>query len=211
MTPSKFIRLAAPAVLLLACLAGVSVARSERTTTGKSFAAMAPVAGGIARFAEIRPGLARGGVPREEGIQFLRDKGYHTVVSFLTDTGESAAVVQAGMRYIHIPMHSGFFYADPPTDAQVKQFLSVVRDTTQYPVFIHCKAGKDRTGAMSAIYRMEACGWTPGEAIQEMEAFGFSGRYQRLHRFVEGYTVRPVAAAPADSATAAPSTASLSR
>lgn len=208
MTPSRFLRHAAPVVLALACLAGVAQARSERTTTGKSFASMAPEAGGIPRFAEIRPGLARGGDPGEEGIQYLHGRGYRTVVSFLTDTAESAAVVRAGMHYIHIPMHSGFFYADPPTDAQVHQLLSVVRDSTQYPIFMHCKAGKDRTGAMSAIYRMEVCGWTPNEAIQEMEAFGFSGRYQRLHRFVEGYTVRQVAAAPADSATTA---ASISR
>ncbi|MGE5177785.1 MAG: fused DSP-PTPase phosphatase/NAD kinase-like protein [Bacteroidota bacterium] len=196
--------------------AGVSEARSERTTSGKMFASLAPEAGGIRRFAEICPGLARGGEPGEEGIRYLKDHGYRTVVSFLTDKAESAAVVQSGMKYVHIPMRSSFFYANPPTDEQVRQFLSLVRDTTHYPLFMHCHAGKDRTGAMSAIYRMEVCGWTPNEAVQEMEAFGFSGRYQRLHRFVEVYAVRPgaaplpVAASTPDSTTAEPSTASMS-
>jgi tyrosine-protein phosphatase SIW14 len=179
---------------------------------------MAPQAGGIRRFAEIRPGLARGGEPGEEGIRYLKDHGYRTVVSFLTDKAESAAVVQSGMRYVHIPMRSSFFYAIPPSDAQVDRFLSLVRDTTQYPIFIHCHAGKDRTGAMSAIYRMVVDRWTPSEAIQEMEAFGFSGRYQRLHEFVEGYSVRPLSPAAAtpvvaggDSTAAEPNTASMSR
>jgi protein tyrosine/serine phosphatase len=154
---------------------------------------MAPEAAGIPRFAEIRPGLARGGEPGEEGLRYLRDRGYKTIVSFLTNKAESAYVVQSGMRYVHIPMRSGLFHAEPPTEEQVRQFLSVVSDSTRYPVFIHCHAGKDRTGAMSAIYRMEACGWTADEAVDEMRAFGFSGRYHRLLRYVRGYSDHRVA------------------
>jgi len=88
-------------------------------------------------------------------------------------------------------MHSWFFSADPPTPTQLHQFLAVVEDTTQYPIFIHCKAGKDRTGAMTAVYRMERCGWTKNEALEEMDSFGFAGRYQGLRQFVESYTKTP--------------------
>ncbi len=113
------------------------------------------------------------------------------------------------MQYVHIPMRSGLFSAQPPTEGQVRQFLSVVGDSSRYPIFIHCHAGKDRTGAMSAIYRMEVCGWTADEAVEEMKAFGFSGRYRRLLRFVQGYPGRPVAlslppgSAPLPSASSA--------
>jgi len=170
------------------------------TSSGKTFARRAPESAGIPRFAEIHPGLSRGGEPGEAGLKYLKDRGYKTIVSFLTDPAESAYVVESGMKYIHIPMRSGPFSAQPPTQEQVAQFLSVARDSTQYPVFIHCHAGKDRTGAMSAIYRMEACGWSKDEAIEEMKAFGFAGRYKRLFNYVNGYNVRPaLAAAPADS------------
>jgi len=178
----------------------------DTTSTGKSFAQMAPEAG-IRRFAEICPGLARGGEPGEEGLRYLRDNGYRTIVSFLPSQSESAFVVHSGMKYVHIPMHSGLFSAQPPTDEQVRQFLAVVRDTTQYPIFIHCHAGKDRTGAMSAIYRMEACGWTNDEAIQEMKAFGFSGRYKRLFKFVKGYSSHPDSAVAQSAPSAVPSRA----
>src|SRR6266850_7415662 len=177
----------------------------DTTSTGKSFAQMAPEGSGIRRFAEICPGLARGGEPGEEGLQYLRDKGYRTIVSFLPSPSESAFVVRSGMKYVHIPMHSGPFSAEPPTDEQVRQFLSVVKDTTQYPIFIHCHAGKDRTGAMSAIYRMDACGWTTDEAVQEMKAFGFAGRYKRLFKYVRDYSARqpkaPDATAPESQAS----------
>jgi len=200
----QLVLLAVASALLL--ISGVSEAKLGKlaTSTGKSFARMAPEAGGIRRFAEIRPGLARGGEPGEEGLSYLRDRGYKTIVSFLTNEAESAYVVQSGMRYVHIPMRSGLFSAQPPTDEQVHQFLSVVSDSTLYPVFIHCHAGKDRTGAMSAIYRMEACGWTADEAVDEMKAFGFSGRYKRLLRFVQGYPGHPASSATAPSATSSP-------
>jgi protein tyrosine phosphatase (PTP) superfamily phosphohydrolase (DUF442 family) len=180
----------ATAVSAVSLASGVSEARLElerfATNSGKSFAQVMPEAG-IPRFAQIRPGLARGGRPGEEGVQYLRDRGYRTIVSFLTDAAESVWVVQSGMRYVHIPIRSSFFSAQLPTENQVRQFLSVVSDSSLYPMFIHCKAGKDRTGAMSAIYRMEVCGWTADEAVEEMNAFGFAGRYGKLRRFVQGY------------------------
>jgi hypothetical protein len=61
---------------------------------------------------------------------------------------------------------------------------------------------------MSAIYRMEVCGWTRDEAVEEMKSFGFSGRYQKLLRYVQAYSCQsaPVvvpntAVAPSAAAT----------
>jgi len=200
--PQLVIAALASGVLLAS---GVSEARPDRsaTSTGKSFAQVAPEAG-IRRFAVIRPGLARGGEPGDEGLRYLKDRGYRTIVSFLTNEAESARVVGSGMQYVHIPMRSGPFSAQPPTEAQVRQLLSVVGDSTRYPVFIHCHAGKDRTGAMSAIYRMEMCGWTADEAVDEMKAFGFSGRYKRLLRFVQGYPGHLAGSAVSPAAAGSP-------
>lgn len=211
-------RRAVPVLLGLTSILALSLPpayadRAETTRSGKTIAKAIPESG-IPRFAEIRPGLARGGWPGEAGVRYLKDHGYKTVVSFLTDPAESAWVVQSGMKYIHLPMRSSFFFADTPTKDQVRQFLEIVRDSTQYPAFIHCKAGKDRTGAMTAIYRMEACGWSADEAVEEMKAFGFSSRYGKLMNWVQAYSVAPEAAAtavgptpasPSESAPAAPS------
>lgn len=212
------LRRAVPALVGLTTILALSLPpayasdRAPTTRSGKTIAKAIPESG-IPRFAEIRPGLARGGWPGEAGVRYLKDHGYKTVVSFLTDPAESAWVVQSGMKYIHLPMRSSFFFADTPTKDQVRQFLEIVRDSTQYPAFIHCKAGKDRTGAMTAIYRMEACGWTADEAVDEMKAFGFSSRYGKLMNWVQGYSpepgatamgpaVGPTPAAPSESAPA---------
>jgi protein tyrosine phosphatase (PTP) superfamily phosphohydrolase (DUF442 family) len=168
-------------------LAGARVLERLATSTGKPFAACASDANGIQNFAEIRKGMSRGGQPTKEGIEFLRDQGYRTVISFRSNPSEREAVLGSGMAYVEIPMRAGIFGATPPTEEQVRLFLSVAMDPSRYPVFIHCRRGKDRTGVMSAIYRIEACGWTPDEAIEEMRAFGFSDHYRGLLRFVQTY------------------------
>jgi len=157
------------------------------TTTGRSLADCASDIPGIPNFAEIRPGVTRGGQPTKEGIRFLRDRGFRTVISFRSNPSEREVVLRSGMAYVEIPMRAGIFGAAPPAEEQVRQFLSVVTDSSKYPVFIHCRRGKDRTGVMSAIYRIEACGWATDEAIEEMRALGFSGHYRGLMRFVRGY------------------------
>jgi protein tyrosine phosphatase (PTP) superfamily phosphohydrolase (DUF442 family) len=152
---------------------------------------------GIPRFAEIEPGLARGGQPKERGLRFLRERGYRTVISFRPNSPERKDLEAMGIRYIEIPMRSSPFGAATPTKEDVRRFLSAVSDSTLRPIFIHCRRGKDRTGAMAAIYRIEACGWTNEEAIREMKAFGFNGLYRNLKRYVRTYERGSAAVSPA--------------
>jgi protein tyrosine phosphatase (PTP) superfamily phosphohydrolase (DUF442 family) len=166
------------------------------TSTGKQFAVPAVAETGIPNFAETCPGIARGGQPSEEGIRFLRDHGYRTVISFRSNSPDRDEVLRSGMNYVEIPLRASPFRAVEPTEEQVRLFFSVVTDTTKQPVFMHCLRGKDRTGVMSALYRMESCRWTADEAIEEMKAFGFHGHYRGLLRFVRAYSARPAPQLP---------------
>lgn len=64
----------------------------------------------------------------------------------------------------------------PPTAYQLKKALWYIQ-TAKRPVYIHCKAGVDRTGCVVAAYRVWACGWTVDAAIQEMRQAGFHWFY----------------------------------
>src|SRR5262245_22286519 len=107
-------RRAVPALISLTSVLALTLSsayagdRASATRSGKPIAKAIPESG-IPRFAEIRPGLARGGWPGEGGVRYLKEHGYKTVVSFLTDPAESAWVVQSGMKYVHLPMRSSFF------------------------------------------------------------------------------------------------------
>jgi tyrosine-protein phosphatase SIW14 len=59
---------------------------------------------------------------------------------------------------------------DPQTTAQ---FLKIVNDPANEPVFVHCHGGRHRTGVMTAIYRLTHDGWTADRAYAEMNEYEF--------------------------------------
>jgi tyrosine-protein phosphatase SIW14 len=60
-----------------------------------------------------------------------------------------------------------------PSAEQAELFLKIVNDPANQPVFIHCKGGRHRTGAMTAIYRITNDGWSADKAYQEMKQYDF--------------------------------------
>lgn len=191
-TPS--IRRALGIAVLLGALAAphATQARETRNATqsGRAFATFSHEEIGIPRFAEVEPGLTRGGQPSEEGVRFLKEQGYRTIISFRKDSPERELVESLGMRYVEIPIRSGPLSATPPSEEQVRLFLSIVADSSSRPVFFHCLRGRDRTGAMTAIYRIHACGWSPEEAEEEMVALGYRKHYRKLMSFVRSWPDR---------------------
>ncbi len=90
------------------------------------------------------------------------------------------------MEYVELPM-TAHLWSSPPEDDQVREFLRLARDPQLRPLYFHCAQGKDRTGLMAAIYRIEAHGWMNGEAIQEMQALGYHDWYRDLIGYVRRY------------------------
>ena len=180
---------------------GQTTAVVESTRTTAATVSATPEVKGIPRFSEIEPGLARGGQPNHDGYQFLRDHGYKTVVSFRKgNDDERRELERMGIRYIEIPLRAGPFSATPPTDDDLLKFFTTLGDSARRPVFIHCLRGRDRTGAMTALYRIQACRWTNEDAVKEMKEHGFRGHYKKLKKFVREYVPREsfaaVSAAP---------------
>jgi tyrosine-protein phosphatase SIW14 len=141
---------------------------------------------GIPNFAQVSPNLYRGAQPSAEGLAALKDLGVDIVVDLrgsASDT-EKAAVAKLGMQYISIPSHCPF-----PTDKPWAQFLKVILDNRDKKVFVHCRLGDDRTGLAVASYRIADEGWSAKEALNEMEAFGFTGVHHvicpGMDRYVE--------------------------
>ena len=77
------------------------------------------------------------------------------------------------MKYVQIPMTTH----QPPTPAQLAQFLEVVNDPANQPVYVHCVGGRHRTGVMTALYRMTQDGWTSDQAFKEMKQYKFGADF----------------------------------
>jgi protein tyrosine phosphatase (PTP) superfamily phosphohydrolase (DUF442 family) len=167
--------------------AGARIQERLTSSTGELLAIARPEVPGIGNFAEIEPGLARGAHPSDEGIEYLRAHRYKTVVAFWSGPKEREKLARAGIDLVELPIRADLFGADTPTREQIDAFLRLAADPARRPLFFHCRKGKDRTGAMAAIYRMERQGWRRADAVEEMRAFGFHRYYRKLYRFVDAY------------------------
>ena len=75
-------------------------------------------------------------------------------------------------------------------DPGVPAGVEIALDPARRPLFIHCARGKDRTGMMAGLYRIEAQGWEPVAAVEEMRFFGYHGWYHDLIDYVRRYVPR---------------------
>jgi protein tyrosine/serine phosphatase len=109
------------------------------------------------------------------------------------------------INYVRIPPRA-WEAADGsvPAAKGIAVFLEVMKNPDNYPVLIHCLAGKHRTGAYCAVYRMEYDKWTNEQAIDEMKLYGYDNVQEHLDllTFLEGY--RPTWKQPAASAAGPP-------
>ena len=90
-----------------------------------------------------------------------------------------------------------------PTAAQLSEFLRIVNDPVNQPVYVHCVGGRHRTGVMTATYRMTHEGWTADQAFKEMKQYKFGADF--LHAefkdFVLGYPAQAARAAATAAVT----------
>jgi len=106
----------------------------------------------------------------------------------LTENGEAqeAAIVEnLGMKFFRISMTTH----ETPSTEKIQQFLTIVNDPANQPVYVHCQGGRHRTGVMTAIYRMTGEGWTGDRAFAEMKQykFGMDFLHQEFKDFVMTY------------------------
>jgi tyrosine-protein phosphatase SIW14 len=144
----------------------------------------------IENFAQVGDGIYRGAQPDDAGFRALKDMGVKTVINLRARHDDRQGASPHDIEVVSIPLSAGLDL-DPPTDDDVSAFFKVVLDPARRPVFFHCAEGKDRTGTMCALYRMEVDGWTPEKAREEMVAFGWhESVYKEIGKFVLGYRPR---------------------
>jgi protein tyrosine/serine phosphatase len=136
----------------------------------------------LSNFFLVTTNLYRGAQPSAKGMADLKLLGIKTVVNlrgFHSDDDEARGTgLKLGRLHMQ-PWHA--------SDDDVLNFLKLATDTNNFPVFVHCQRGADRTGLMCAMYRVVVCDWTKDEAIAEMKdgGFRFNPTWKNLVRYVE--------------------------
>lgn len=144
-------------------------------------------------FSKVDDRLYRGASPSAAGFHRLANMGIKTIVNLRAEEivwqrqGRRVAM-SYGIAWVHLPMYAFW----QPSEKQVRAFLEIVLDPARSPVFLHCRQGEDRTGALVAVYRVVGQGWQPKDAYAEARRMGLSGwnpllRHLVLHDARETY------------------------
>lgn len=138
----------------------------------------------------VAPGkIIRGGEPPLWQISELQKKyGLKTIISLDSDekatVKERAVATALGINHIWLPMPSIFY----PKDSTVSKVLKAMSDPKNYPLYIHCYHGRDRTGLMVGLYRVFRQKWHPYVAYDEMRKFDFISYNFLYQRYWEDKT-----------------------
>jgi uncharacterized protein (TIGR01244 family) len=161
-----------------------------------SLGAPAAAKGGIHidNFGRVDAMYYRGAQPEGHDYGDLATLGVKTIINLTSDDAEpdeKAMAEQAGLKYIQIPMTTH----EPPTPAQLAEFMKIVSDEASQPVYVHCVGGRHRTGVMTAAYRMTQDGWSADQAFKEMKDYKFGADFlhPEFKKFVYGYSAQQLA------------------
>jgi tyrosine-protein phosphatase SIW14 len=142
----------------------------------------------IDNFGRVNDLYYRGSQPSDRDYANLKAFGITTVIDLQADglPMERSLVEAAGMKFYRIPMTTRV----PPTPEQIAQFLALVSDPANQPVYVHCAGGRHRTGVMTAIHRMTQERWTADQAFKEMKQYKYGADFlhPEFKRFVYAYT-----------------------
>jgi protein tyrosine/serine phosphatase len=149
---------------------------------------------GVKNFYQVDQHVYRGAQPSDRGFQYLAKIGVKTIVD-LREPGtrskaEEKAVVAAGMKYVNVPM-SGL---TPPTGTEIDKILGILEDSKTGPVFVHCKRGADRTGAVIGAYRIDHDRWDNARALNEAMSRGMSFFQLPREGFIRTFQARTIEA-----------------
>ena len=143
---------------------------------------------GLSNVYRLSPMLYRGAQPKKEGYKSLADMGVKAVISFRTKKPNTKLLNKLGLVSYHIPINTFRF-----KDEHAREFLKILSEQ-EGPIYIHCYHGSDRTGTMTALYRIVYENWTREQALAEMQnkKFGFHKIFPNLIKYIKEVKIEDI-------------------
>lgn len=150
--------------------------------------ALAPTASRaeIYRFFQVEENIFRGSHPEDIDDLFqIQALGVKTIVDLRELDSDTAAydkqAADLGMNVQHFPISSfdALRGKEPPDEIVNGALAAIAKNTSENRVFVHCHAGKDRTGLLVGLVRVFTQHWDPKTSHDEMIKFDFDTRLQK--------------------------------
>jgi protein tyrosine/serine phosphatase len=136
---------------------------------------------GVPNLHRVTDFLYRSEQPTREGFKNLEKMGIRTVINlryFNSDDDEAAGTALTLHRVPILTWRAG--------DDHVVEVMRLLRQKENGPFLIHCQHGADRTGLMSAMYRMLEENWSAQDALAELidGGYGYHSLWKNIRNYV---------------------------
>ncbi len=145
---------------------------------------------GVGNLHRVSENLYRSGQPTSEGMKNLKEMiGIKAVINLRAFHSDADEVRGTGLLNEELSVKTWHI-----EDEDVVRVLKLIRNKEGGPFLIHCQHGADRTGLMSAMYRIVEQGWTKDEAIEEMVdgGYGFHPIWSNIIKYIRNVDVKKI-------------------
>ena len=145
---------------------------------------------GVQNLHKITDNLYRSQQPSEQGMKALIEQlGIKTVINLRAFHSDKKTARGRGLLNEELSVKTWHI-----EDEDVIKVLRLLRKQENGPFLIHCQHGADRTGLMSAMYRIIEQGWTKDEAISEMVngGYGFHPMWSNIITYINQVDVNKI-------------------
>lgn len=132
---------------------------------------------------EIDEGFYRSEQPTQNDLEQIRSLEIKTIISLRGFHSDENVITDPDITLIRVPIHTWNI-----TDKDVIAALDAIQEARlQGPVLLHCLHGADRTGLISAMYRIIYQGWSKEDALAELQhgGYGFHSIWQNIPTYLE--------------------------
>ncbi|HMA72258.1 MAG TPA: tyrosine-protein phosphatase [Xanthobacteraceae bacterium] len=177
-------------LLLLPLPAPHAVAQKAEPATGAAPPTWAqPVAvGGVPNLHLVDDNFFRSAQPDAQGFQNLATQhGLRTVISLRAYHSDQPLARGLDLRLVRFPIHTWHIEREDVVGA----LQTLRRARREGPVLLHCQHGADRTGLITALYRILYQGWGKDAALDEMQNgdFGYHAVWAHIPRYIRRVNV----------------------
>jgi uncharacterized protein (TIGR01244 family) len=178
------------AVLLLFLGSSPQTSGGGASPSPTPIASATPPIEGVRNYTRVDATIGCAGATEAKALPAIAKLGYKAVLNLREETEAGANIAEAragastlGLKYLHLPVKS-----TAPEAKTAAQFLELVTDPQNQPLFIHCGSG-NRVAALWLIKRRLVDKWTEERAVSEAKALGLTS--EALLKFALEYVARP--------------------
>ena len=131
----------------------------------------------------VEDNFFRSAQPDAQGFKGLATAhGVRTVISLRAFHSDEPLTRGLDLRLVRFPINTW----DIKRADVVAALGTLRRATREAPVLLHCQHGADRTGLITALYRILYQGWSKDAALDEMQNgnFGYHAVWGNIPRFI---------------------------